>query len=47
MFLPISGLQVSGIIENDFTYFSTKTYVVGTQKNHLIDTQNILFKLIG
>ena len=23
------------VIENDFSYFSTKTYVVDTQKNHL------------
>ena len=24
-----------GVAENYFSYFSTKTYVVGTQKNHL------------
>ena len=34
-----------------FSYFSTKTYVVGTQKNHLdemvlLSTQNV-FKLMG
>ena len=25
-------------LENYFLYFSSKTYVVGTQKNHLIET---------
>ena len=34
--------------ENSFSYFSTKTYIVGTQKNHLnemvlLSTQNICF----
>ena len=38
-------------MENDLFYFSTKTYVVGTQKNHLnemilLSTQN-MFKLMG
>ena len=32
-----SGLQIS-ILENYFLYFSSKTYVVGTQKNHLNET---------
>ena len=46
MCLSISGLQVCGIIKNYFPYLSTKTYVVGTQKNHLnemvlLNTQNI------
>ena len=27
-------LQIRSVIENNFSYFSTKTYVVGTQKNH-------------
>ena len=26
------------ILENDFPYFSSKTYVVGTQKNRLNET---------
>ena len=26
------------VLENHFLYFSTKTYVVGTQKNHLNET---------
>ena len=46
----INGLcfEISPIIilENFFLYFSSKTYVVGTQKNHLnetvlLSTQNI------
>ena len=37
------------ISENQFSYFSTKTYVVGTQKNNLNETvllsiQNLGFK---
>ena len=37
----ILGWQVSRLMcvsENYFSYFSTKTYVVGTQKNHLNET---------
>ena len=39
------------VTENNFCYFSTKTYVVGTQKNHLnetvlLSTQN-MFRLLG
>ena len=26
------------VLENYFLYFSSKTYVVGTQKNHLTET---------
>ena len=29
-----------GIIEIYFSYFSTETYVVGTQKNHLISFEH-------
>ena len=29
------------VIENCFSYFSTKTYDVSTQKHHLNETQNI------
>ena len=37
------------LTKNYFSYFSTKTYVVGTQKNRLIETvllstQNIMLK---
>ena len=28
-----------GVPKNKFSYFSTKTYVVGTQKNHLNESQ--------
>ena len=31
-------LGAFAIIENQFSYFSTKIYVVGTQKNRLDDT---------
>ena len=30
-----TGLQIRKVTENYFSYFSTKTYVVGTQKNRL------------
>ena len=30
------------VTENYFSYFSTKTYVVGTQKNHLDDETVLL-----
>ena len=30
--------RVCCVIENDFSYYSTKIYVVGTQKNRLIET---------
>ena len=38
--------------ENSLYYFTTKTYVVGTQKNRLNETllfsiQNIIFKFMG
>ena len=32
--------------ENYFSYFSTKTYVVGTQKNHLNEHPKHMFKLM-
>ena len=40
------------ISENCFSYFSTKTYVVGTQKNHLNETfffehTKHMFRLMG
>ena len=34
------------VFENYFSYFSTKTYVVGTQMNHLNETVH-MFKLMG
>ena len=33
-----SGFQIKSVIANYFSYFSTKTYVVGTQKNRLNET---------
>ena len=33
-------------IKTLFCYFSTKTYVVGTQKNHLNDHPKHMFKLM-
>ena len=35
------------VTENDFSYFSTKTYVVGTQNNHLDEHQKHMFKLMN
>ena len=39
------------VYENNYFYFSTKTYVVGTQKNHLSEmvllSTHSMFKLIG
>ena len=35
------GLQLECITKNYFSYFSTMTYVVGTQKNCLNETHNI------
>ena len=32
--------------ENNFSYFSTKTYVVGTQKNRLDELPKHMFKLM-
>ena len=42
------GLQIiECIIENYFSYFSNKTYVVGTQKNSLYGTQkNRLYETV-
>ena len=34
----VSGLQIKVRTENIFSYFSAKTYVVGTQKNRLNET---------
>ena len=47
--MEVDNMQASSKqckIENYFSYFSTKTYVVGTQKNRLnetvhLNTQNI------
>ena len=38
----VEKIQASNkcIIEDYFSYFSTETYVVGTQKNHLIECIN-------
>ena len=41
-----NSLQIRELNRNYFSYFSTKTYVVGTQKNHLnemvlLSTRNI------
>ena len=33
-----SGLQINVLIENYFSYFSTKTHVIGTQKHRLNET---------
>ena len=38
LLLKLTGLCVT---EKQFSYFSTKTYVVGTQKNRLNETQSI------
>ena len=35
------------VIENEFSYLSTKIYVVGTQKNHLDEHPKHMFKLMG
>ena len=35
---PQTGLQIIVCIGELFLYFSSKTYVVGTQKNHLNET---------
>ena len=40
------------VIENEFSVFSIKTYVVGTQKNRLdetvlLSTPNIMVRLMG
>ena len=42
----IKGFSCDCVPNNQLSYFSTKTYVVGTQKNHLnetvlLSTQNI------
>ena len=34
----VPGPQINVATENNFSYFSTKTYVVGTQKNRLNET---------
>ena len=49
--LKKAGLQISVSTWKIFSYFSTKTYVVGTEKNCckemvLLSTQNTLFKLM-
>ena len=36
--LFISGLKLKYVPKSYFSYFSTKTYVVGTLKNHLNET---------
>ena len=38
MYIVLSGLQIRVRLENCFLHFSSKTYVVGTQKNHLNET---------
>ena len=58
----IAGLSIYGqssrppdkeyVLENYFLHFSSKTYVVGTQKNHLnetvlLSTQKHMFKMMG
>ena len=51
-FAKIGASQGNLSFENSFSYSSTKTYVVGTQKNRLnetvlLSTQNIMFILLG
>ena len=48
-FKVISGEQVRWVCDDNFPYFSLKTYVVGTHKNRLgeailMSTHNICFK---
>ena len=35
------------VTENDFSYFSTKTYVLGAQKNRLIEHPKHNFRFLG
>ena len=44
--MNVSGPQIREITENYFSYFSTKPYVVSTQKNRLNETKH-MFKLKG
>ena len=37
-YIVFSGLQIRSVTENYYSYFSTKTYVVGTQKSPLDET---------
>ena len=51
-YLDLSGLQIRARIGNLFLYFSTKTYVVGTQENShnetdLFEHPKHMFKLMG
>ena len=47
----ITGLQKKGLIGNYFSYFSIKTHVVDTEKNHLNESSfeypKHMFKLMG
>ena len=45
--MEASDLKINVLIKNLFSYFSTKTYVVGTQKKRFNVTRNIMFKLMG
>ena len=53
MQLKLTGLQISVRTGKLFSYFSTKTYVVGTQKNRLnfkgssFENTKHMFKLMG
>ena len=38
LLILLSGLQIRMCIEKLYFYFSSKTYVVGTQKNRLNET---------
>ena len=42
----LSGLQIEWELENYFLYFSSKIYVVGTQKNRLNEHPRHMFKLM-
>ena len=42
-----TGLQIRVCTGKLFSYFSTKTYVVGTQKNRLNEHPKQMFKLLG
>ena len=39
-------LEKEGIIKNKFSFFSTKAYVVGIQKNHLNETVLLTTQLV-
>ena len=46
LFAKFQAPRLECIPENYFSYFSTKTYVVGTQKNRLDEHPKYMFKLM-